>query len=373
MIEIKEKTDCCGCSACVQICPCHCIQMKNDREGFMYPHTDLSKCKDCGLCNKVCPIINRKPAVQPVRVYAARNNNPGTREESSSGGIFTPLAETIIRRGGAVFGVSFDREWNAVHTCARNMEEISAFRGSKYMQSSVGKAFIDTRTFLQDGKDVLFSGTPCQIAGLKLFLRKEYPNLFTVEILCHGAPSPMVWQKYLDIKKRAHHCSGIRNINFRNKQEGWKQYRMVIEFCNGDIYTCSHKKDPYFKGFLKNLYLRPSCYACKCKHGRSGSDIVLGDYWNIDNVLPEYNDKKGTSLLLVNTEKGNALLESISADIDSIETGYKECIGKNGGFAEYVPVPADRKRFFRRLEKNSNTRSFPVGISLKERIRKIIK
>lgn len=369
MIEIKDKTDCCGCSACVQICPLRCIQMESDEEGFMYPRTDPSKCVNCGLCNKVCPVINKKTSVQPVKVYASKNNDLKTRDESSSGGMFTPLAEAIIRRGGAVFGVSFDKEWNAVHTYTLGIDGIAAFRSSKYMQSRIGTAFIDTRALLEEGKDVLFSGTPCQIAGLKLFLRKEYPNLYTVEILCHGAPSPLVWQKYLDNKKREYHCSGIRRVNFRDKQEGgWRQYRLVIEFCNGDVYSCSHKKDPYFKGFLKNLYLRPSCYDCKCKLGRSGSDIVLGDYWNIDNVLPEYNDKKGTSLLLVNTEKGNALLESISADIDSIETGYKECIGKNGGFAEHIPVPGNRKKFFRKLEKDKMR--FPIRISLKERIRK---
>lgn len=170
-----------------------------------------------------------------------------------------------------------------------------------------------------------------------------------MEILCHGVPSPKVWQKYLDGRKKKHHCSRIIRINFRDKGKGWKRYRLVIEFENGKTYAMSHKRDRFLKGFLKNLYLRPSCYTCKCKNGRSGSDITLADHWNIDKVLPGYNDGRGTSLVLVNTDKGASLLQSAAARIECIGTGFEECIGRNGGFTENIPVPRGRERFFKKL------------------------
>lgn len=341
--------DCCGCSACAQTCPRQCIRMIPDSEGFEYPHVDLTACIDCGLCSLVCPVLKQNTAKTPLQAYAAKNNDEETRRLSSSGGVFTSLAESVLKRGGVVFGASFDRNWDTVHTYTGNMDGLSAFRGSKYTQSRIGTSYRDAETFLNEGREVLFSGTPCQIAGLKGFLRKDYSRLFTVEILCHGVPSPKVWQKYLDGRKKKHHCSRIIRINFRDKGKGWKRYRLVIEFENGKTYAMSHKRDRFLKGFLKNLYLRPSCYTCKCKNGRSGSDITLADHWNIDKVLPGYNDGRGTSLVLVNTDKGASLLQSAAARIECIGTGFEECIGRNGGFTENIPVPRGRERFFKKL------------------------
>lgn len=212
MINIKEKHNCCGCSACVQVCPKQCISMSADNEGFLYPQIDTAICIDCGLCEKVCPVINQNEPREPLAVYAANNNNEDIRLKSSSGGIFTLLAEQIISEGGVVFGARFNENWEVVHDYTEAIEGLEPFRGSKYVQSIIGDNFIKAKQFLTDGRKVLFSGTPCQIAGLKKFLRKEYENLLTVEVVCHGVPSPMVWRDYLDYK-RAKRAAGKNSVS----------------------------------------------------------------------------------------------------------------------------------------------------------------
>ena len=332
MIKITDKADCCGCGACVQCCPKQCITIHQDEEGFDYPVVNSDDCISCGLCEKVCPILNYGKSKKPLKVYAAKNINEEIRLKSSSGGIFTVLAQEVIRRGGVVFGVAFDKDWNVYHTYTENMDGLAAFRGSKYVQSKVGSSYKQVRSFLKDGRDVLFTGTSCQIAGLKRFLIKDYPSLLTVEILCHGVPSPKVWQRYLTEKKTQFQCRDICQVNFRNKKEGWAQYYFIIDFKNGAQYNTPFYEDTYFKGFLNDLYLRPSCYSCKCKNGRSNSDLIIADYWNINEALPDYNDNKGVSLVLVNSSKGLSIMNRLSAQIDYEETGYEECKGLNGGF-----------------------------------------
>lgn len=355
MIKITDKTNCCGCNACVQCCPKQCITMHQDEEGFDYPTVNKNDCIDCGLCENVCPVLNCGESKRPIKVYAAKNTNEETRLKSSSRGVFTTLAEDILHKGGVVFGVSFDQEWNAVHTYTENIEGLAAFRGSKYVQSKVGFSYKQVKSFLQNGREVLFTGTPCQIAGLKNFLRKDYPNLLTIEILCHGVPSPKVWQRYLAERKAQFQCNDICQISFRDKRNGWAQFYMVINFKNGNLYTAPFFNDTYFKGFLSNLYLRPSCYACKCKNGHANSDIVIADYWNINEALPEYNDNKGISLVLVNSPKGLSNINSLSTLIDYKETGYEVCRGRNGGFLEHIPVHKKRQTFFKLLNQNGTT------------------
>ena len=197
MIQIKEKYECCGCGACVQRCPKHCIEFIKDKEGFLYPKVDETTCINCGLCEKVCPVINQNSIRKPSDIYAASNTNEVIKAESSSGGIFTILAETIINDGGVVFGARFNEQYEVVHDFTDNILGLAAFRGSKYVQSKIGNSFSEAETFLKQNRKVLFSGTPCQITGLKKFLRKEYSNLVTVDFVCHGVPSPEVWRKYL--------------------------------------------------------------------------------------------------------------------------------------------------------------------------------
>ena len=195
MIEIRNKRDCCGCNACVQKCPQQCIGQSEDAEGFIYPQVDKARCVGCGLCEKVCPVINQNPKSKPLKVMAGRNGNEEIRMVSSSGGAFTLLAGEIIGRGGVVFGARFDENWNVVHSYTECTDGLAAFRGSKYVQSRIGETFSQAEKFLKQGREVLFTGTPCQIAGLRRFLGKEYDNLLAMDIVCHGVPSPGVWKE----------------------------------------------------------------------------------------------------------------------------------------------------------------------------------
>lgn len=197
MIKITDKSRCCGCESCRSVCPKKCISMKADKEGFLYPEVDLSQCVDCKLCEKVCPVLHPALLDRKPKVFAGINNDIKIRLQSSSGGIFTLLAEQILHKGGIVFGACFDEHWNVVHSYTDTIEGLEHFRGSKYVQSYVGDSFVQVKKFLDEGREVLFSGTPCQIAGLKNFLRKPYHNLLTVDVVCHGVPSPKVWQSYL--------------------------------------------------------------------------------------------------------------------------------------------------------------------------------
>lgn len=358
MISITNKQDCCGCHACASVCAKHSITMQEDNKGFLYPVVNASTCTDCGLCEKVCPVINQSEPRKPLKVYAAKNKNEEIRLKSSSGGIFTPLAENIINEGGVVFGAKFDKDWNVVHSWTDNIDGLADFRGSKYVQSTIGNTYKETKDFLKQGRKVLFSGTPCQIAGLKKYLRKEYDNLLTVEVVCHGVPSPLVWRKYLKEERekiRAERVDGkntvssslndlpvITGISFRDKTHGWKKYGFRLSYATsgaaGNSVSISAKdKDRTFlqpfpdnvfmKGFLKNLYLRPSCYACAARSGKSGSDISIADFWGIQNYYPEFDDDKGIGLILLNSEKGLAAYNQLNTD--SIEATYEQGIAKN--------------------------------------------
>lgn len=197
MIHITNRQDCCGCAACAQRCPKQCISMKEDAEGFLYPTVDTEVCIDCGLCEKVCPELNSGRERQPQKVYAAINKDEKIRLGSSSGGVFTALAEQTIDEGGVVFGARFDENWEVVHAYTETKEGLTAFRGSKYVQSRIGNAYKDAERFLRNGRKVLFTGTPCLVMGLKLYLGRDYDNLLTVDFLCHGVPSPKAWRLYL--------------------------------------------------------------------------------------------------------------------------------------------------------------------------------
>lgn len=217
MIEIKDKSKCCGCAACVQACPKQCILFEEDEEGFRYPLVDQSKCIDCGLCEKVCPEINQFARRKPIKVYAAINNDETIRMQSSSGGIFTLLAEKIIDEGGVVFGAAFDENWEVRHEYVETRRGLAKLRTSKYVQSRIENRYQQTKKFLGEGRKVMFTGTSCQIAGLKRFLRKDYDNLLAVDVICHGVPSPMVWRDYLEeIKKAPLGASAGKNSVFRS-------------------------------------------------------------------------------------------------------------------------------------------------------------
>ncbi len=346
MIDIKDKKECCGCAACVQRCPKRCISLQEDGEGFFYPKADASLCIDCSLCEKVCPVINQGEAREPLAVYAAKNPNEDIRRQSSSGGIFTMLAEYIIDKGGVVFGAAFDAQWEVEHQYTETKDGLAAFRGSKYMQSRIGETFKQAEAFLKEGREVLFSGTPCQIAGLNLFLRKKYENLVTVEVVCHGAPSPKVWGQYLREKTAELKStpSQVEGVNFREKSTGWKTYTFALSFRHNEAYEELAAQNIFMRGFLADLYLRPACHACPAKSFKSGSDITLGDYWGIETLMPELDDDRGVSAIAVNTPKGETLLSEIIAELH--ETSCRDFMKGNPALYNSCAVPRGRTAFF---------------------------
>lgn len=372
MITIQEKKDCCGCSSCAQICPRQCITMSSDDEGFKYPHVNAARCIDCGLCEKVCPVINQASPQKPQAVYAAKNKDENVRMKSSSGGIFTLLAESVIQAGGVVFGARFDSEWNVVHDYTESVEGLEAFRGSKYVQSDIGNNFKKAEAFLHVGRKVLFSGTPCQIAGLKKFLRRDYDALLTVEVVCHGVPSPMVWRDYLEYK-RAKRAAGknsvssslnelpvITGISFRDKSNGWKKYGFKICYAASKAAENTVSKsadtpnyeitpfneDVFMRGFLKDLYLRPSCYHCAAKEGRSGADISIADYWGVGHFHPAITDDRGVGLILLNSEMGVRCCEMIRPQMQSERSEYKNALSANRAIIASVCEPKYRRLFW---------------------------
>lgn len=347
MIKIKNVQDCCGCSACAQRCPKRCITMTEDEEGFLYPKVDVSKCIDCHLCEKVCPVINQDEARTPLEVYAAKNSDDDIRLKSSSGGIFTLLAEQTIKGGGVVFGACWDKDWNVKHDYIDNISDLQRFRSSKYLQSVIGDNYLKSEQFLKTGRKVMFTGTPCQIAGLKHFLRKEYDNLLAVEIICHSVPSPGVWQQYLTTRLHTlkWNKSDIRNISFRDKKTGWKTYSFVIENKDGNSFIELSSKNAFMRGFLADLYTRPSCHACPAKQLRSGSDLTLGDFWGIESLMPEIDDDKGVSAIIVNSDKGKQVLHNINVELYEVQ--YDELTTRNPALVKSFPITPKRIEFFK--------------------------
>ena len=356
MIEIKEKYNCCGCSACVQVCPKQCISMSADNEGFLYPQVDTAICIDCGLCEKVCPVINQNEPREPLAVYAAKNNNEKIRLKSSSGGIFTLLAEHIISEGGVVFGARFNEHWDVVHDYTENIEGLEPFKGSKYVQSVIGDSFIKAKQFLNNGRKVLFSGTPCQIAGLKKYLRKEYPNLLTVDIICHGVPGSLVWEKYKkEVVKLAKSDNNPLNsiklfgINFRDKTKGWRDYLCnysVVNTANNKVVniTNKHTQDPYMRLFLSNYSLRPSCYYCPGKAGKSRSDMTLGDCWGIKRINKSFDDNKGANVCVIHNN--NELLDIILQNSQCIKLSSNYLNNFNRSYYISSSAPNNRQAFY---------------------------
>ena len=364
MIQIKNKKDCCGCHACSNACPKQCITMQADNEGFLYPVVDKETCIDCGLCEKVCPVINQNEPHKPLHVYAAYNKNEEIRMQSSSGGIFTLLAEATINEGGVVFGAKFDKDWNVVHDYTETIDGIADFRGSKYVQSTIGNTYSQAKKFLQAGRKVLFSGTPCQIAGLKKYLRKEYDNLLTVDIICHGVPSPLVWRRYIDEtaeKLRAERAAGKNTVS-----------ESAMDICE------SHTTNVFMRAFLSNTILRPSCYACAAKQGKAHSDITIADFWGINKIDSAFNDDKGCSAIFLNTEKGiNACHLELT---DYKEKIFEDVIKYNGAYLQSCKPHPKREEFFSNLDKNNELSNFIFNIlklslntKIKNKIKKYIK
>lgn len=345
MIRVLDKHKCCGCTACQSACPKQCISMKVDSEGFLYPSVDLSACVDCHLCERVCPVIIQSDTTKPLRTLAAVNSDETVRLSSSSGGIFSALAEKIISEGGKVYGARFNKDLGVEHCGAESLEGIADFRGSKYLQSTMGDTYKDVRSELDRGTKVLFSGTPCQVAGLRRFLRKDYDNLIAVDFVCHGVPSPAIWQGYL----RTFSDASIDYAAFRDKQQGWHRYGVRLKGALRSDAREWHRfgifsDNRFMQVFLANLSLRPSCYDCPAKSGSSGSDITLGDFWGIEHIDSTMDDDRGTSLVLVNSPKGQSIIDDLN--IKTKEEPYDQAVQHNPSIAVSVEEPVARTKFF---------------------------
>ena len=350
MIEIKDKTRCMGCHACYNRCPVQAIEMVEDEKGFKYPQVNKEKCINCGLCERVCPILNQRKVKNTPKAYAVKNKNEEVRDKSSSGGMFSLLAEKVLQDGGVVFGVAFDENWQLKHIYVENIEDLQIFRGSKYLQSIVGETYSKLKDFLIEGRKVMYTGTPCQIEGLKSYLGKEYENLFTQDIICHGVPSPKVHERYLKYLRDKYKTKNIKNIIHRTKINGWKNWCVNIKFDNSE-YIKAHEQDPYMQAFLRNTSLRESCYNCQFKKKHRISDITLADFWGIENIAPEMDDNKGTSLVIINSEKGKQIFEQIKDKIIYKQVDFEEAIRYNPSMTTSVKPDPNREKFFDNLDK----------------------
>lgn len=347
--EIKDKKDCMGCYACTSICPKNCISMMDDEEGFWYPEVDYNKCIKCNKCVNVCPIIHKTNVENKPVAYACINKDDSIRMESSSGGVFTLIAEHVISEGGIVIGAEFNIDFNVEHNFVEIKEDLDRLRGSKYVQSRIGNTYVQIRDFLKQGKKVLFTGTPCQIEGLKSYLGQPYEILSCVDIVCHGVPSPDIWEKYVDFREKIA-GSTTKRIAFRRKDEGWKQYSVSFSFINNTEYRQSFSKDLYMRAFLKDVCLRPSCYDCKFKGLNRQSDITLADFWGIQNMLPEMDDNKGTSLILINNKNGQALFDEIKDRMEYQEVDFHEAVKYNSAAIKSSSYNPKREGFMAEKE-----------------------
>lgn len=312
MSRLCEKEMCTGCLACYNVCNVSAIHLIKDSKGFCYPTINNSECINCGKCTKVCPIINPiKHSDSLLKTYAVWHKNPSILYNSSSGGFFSAISESILEQGGYIIGAAFDENFDVNHIVVNNINELYKLRGSKYTQSNINIIYKRTKSILDNGHKVLFTGTPCQIAGLKSFLRnKEYSNLYTLDLVCHGVPSPLIFQEYRKWMENKFH-SPIKEFSFRDKKWGWVRYNTKITFLNGKIYYGKWEEDAYTRGFLRDLFLRESCYNCQHTNLNRVGDITVADFWGYKKNNFEKNNKdNGISLVIINTQKGLEAFEN---------------------------------------------------------------
>ncbi len=343
---LATRSHCTGCAACVNACPCGAIRMEPDGEGFSYPRIDPTHCISCRACERACPANAVTPPERGPEAYYGYACDALTCRGSSSGGVFSVLAAEILRQGGVVYGAGYDDTFRVCHRRIDRAEDLHQLRTSKYVQSDIGKTFCETRELLKQEVPVLFSGTPCQIAALRQFLGREYEKLYTQDIVCHGVPSPEVWQQYLK------ECHGSRQpafVSFRDKTLGWNDFSMRINYADGTSYRELATKDPYERAFLANLTLRPSCYQCQYKTVSRVSDLTLADYWGVELVHPELKEQQGVSLVLIHSEKGRELWNAAQSKLVSGPTDGERAIRMNHAATHSVPWHRNRELFFERI------------------------
>ena len=340
----NKKNFCTGCGACYNACPVDAIALQGDKYGFYKPVIDNTKCTNCGLCEKTCPLDNYKSKNDEPKAYALINKDEITRLKCASGGAFAAFAKYILEQKGIVYGVIWNDEIVAVHSRAEKIEQLEKMYTSKYVQANTLDTFKQAKKDLVDGKLVLYSGTPCQISGLKSYLKKDYENLITIDLICHGTPSPLILEKYKQEFLKDKHDEKIININFRSKKRGWGAFYTLIINTNKKEYCIDGSKSSYLKAF-GNLSLNTSCLNCQFNKIPRIADITIGDFWGVDEYDKSLNDKKGTSIILINNEKGQNLLKKIEQNCRLQEVALEVAIKRNPNVYSSSKAHKNREKF----------------------------
>lgn len=356
---VEQKKDCCGCHACYNICPTQAIEMQQDEEGFLYPVILQDKCIKCNRCKNVCPVLN-KPEDKPFQTaYGCYANKKEEQMTSSSGGIFSVLARKVLFEQGIVCGAAYDKTQAVYHLMIDSEEDLYRLKETKYVQSQIGDVFKTIKDKLGQEKMVLFSGTPCQVAGLKKYLGKDYENLLCIDLICHGVPSPEVWQRY---RKEIANGKEIERVSFRNKTQGMSKITIDYYLSDGNVIKENYADSIYMKGFIQNLYVRPSCFECKFKGIKRCSDLTLGDFWSVKEYHPDFDNGNGISAVIVHSENGKKWIEKIKSDIHIVETTTKKIACWNENLLVSTVANPNRVKFFSQWN-NQNLRDLIVTLT----------
>jgi coenzyme F420-reducing hydrogenase beta subunit len=350
MIEIQRKEDCCGCTACVNACPVNCIQMQEDTEGFKYPHVDRERCVNCHNCEKVCPVINTPKSKREPSAFLARTRDARLLSKCTSGGVFTEIARETVKNGGIAYGAVYEEGFKIQHERIADLTGIEKLPGSKYVQSDVGTVFTQVKEDLISGKHVVFCGTPCQVAGLKNYLGKEYGNLMLIDLVCHGVPSPKLWQAYVDYLENKY--GKLQFANFRSKRLGYHVSVMEERFENGKTQIGSARTNLMSKCFFQNAADRPICYECPFKTVSRCSDLTIFDGWHASEYVSGLkDDDKGYTVILVQSERGEKILSEYRDNFNLYEINTERAISLDGSMAiNSVKRPQIREEFYLLLQ-----------------------
>lgn len=367
------EDQCCGCGACYQICPKHSIRMKENNRGFLVPKIDKNTCISCGACVRVCP-EKMPPAMNQVRdAYLAISKEKTLLTRSTSGGVFGVIARYILSNGGYVYGCAWNEELYAQHIEIRNLEELGRIQKSKYVQSNTKETFSEVGEELKQGRTVLYSGTACQIAGLRKFLNGKEKNLITVEVACHGVPSPGLFQKYINWKSRIYR-SKIVGIQFRNKERHKKgeHYMFRVDFDDGKQLYCLSNEDPYYGSFLEGRTLRKTCYTCKYKQKDRVADILLGDYWGVEKEHPDFPAQYGASAIIITSDKGLHLFEKIEDELIFEKSEFDRITKHNKSIVSCAKCPVEKRLKFIDMDADRLFSELKPKFSIIKRIKNIV-
>lgn len=341
-LETNIKSECSGCTACMNICPKNAIRMIEDDEGFRYPHIDKEKCINCGACIRVCPNVKNDTKNEIIETYGVKHKNEKERLTSRSGGVFVALSDYILALGGTIYGAQLNKDFTVSHGRAENKEERNKFKGSKYIQSDMKDIIKEVQEDLKNGKKVLFSGTPCQVAGVKECISNKYQeNLYTIDLICHGVPSEKIFREFLKYIEETNNKK-IREFDFRDKKFGWDTHYETMIFEDG-----TKRSTQFFRNlFYRHNILRPSCHKCNYANIHRPADITIADFWGIEEINPEFKDEKGVSLTIINNNKGKEWFNKIKNDLEIINCSIEDCIKHTYTLNQPTPEGEARKQFW---------------------------